>query len=480
MISWYALNAERGYPLVDSTAPEDLIVDLCISCQKDPTDPIYLLALRVSDSIVSAVFGTTTEALLSISAPAPAVCGAPLQLTSFDGVSAGFIVFGDGVQTFRGTVELIAVDQRAVTYRQASGVVFEHNAAATSLQLSCSDVLEIFAATGEVSSTADADYVLYPRNRRYIDGAFRDAIVIRMKESSGDSSYAAEIADSSCNSTAALTCSSVTPLRTLCGIAPNCDGNLTLIVENADLTTLTGAVSGLSVDYAGSLSDSCTSSVSLLDTSDDLCDGGSTDDYTTYYSSSTGGSTSGSDSCPSITTPYIWELADDADLSCALFDATIWSTGTAGSDSVDVAHVISSSSGYLFLVGTPVTACTIYAPLLISTEGGICLGNSTRYLYFGITAAGYAKVGRMDSGRDVPILNQRMVSPGSFASFRVIKLVLTGSGLSIVAQLYVDNTLIAATTVPRMVGNAGIYADGVLVCSAVGFDEEPSVPSVVE
>lgn len=126
-LNWYNLQSLRRYPLADSCTgetddgknlPNDIIVDCCLrfpdgSAVGDIKKPVlrtpFLTAVTVSNSIVTAVIGVEEKdtdtlavkrySIAAVSAVKPVNAGVHYTLTPLmDGV-AGWIVFGDGIDT---------------------------------------------------------------------------------------------------------------------------------------------------------------------------------------------------------------------------------------------------------------------------------------------------------------------------------------------------------------------------------------------
>lgn len=272
---WYNLNEQRYYPLDDTASarsdngdllPNSLLADMRLCWPKEYGQYAFISAAASTPNLVTVLIEvadtlenspSTSMLIAGITLPKEELINdRTYTLTSFKPGVGGFIVFGaDLDQTYSGRFS--SPSQSLLTPRaarpnrlpQVSTIKVEDNAVALS---------------GLVKLTALAPLQLV-KETRVINGVeYPNVVVFRLKEEAQNigttaitESVFATFSGLCGKRTGAKTCNDPQPIQFINGVAPDCDGILTLDFQGCAVIGQNTKDGGITVDCSLGLSDSC-------------------------------------------------------------------------------------------------------------------------------------------------------------------------------------------------------------------------------
>jgi hypothetical protein len=236
--NWYNLQSTRRYPLDDISTGvddrgafirEDIIVDCHIRFPRSLGEYLYVQGITVSAGIVTVVFGAVNniddagQTVCAVSVPQPAAPYVNYPITPLAEAVSGWVVFGPGVDTpfvgrYSTARQTLVQPRSARPYRPLPIPTIGKINLGTSLQ-GVVNVIGTSPVTAKYE-TIQYDSVEYP------------AIVFRLDSAlvTGDYNPLSTFLGSCAQRPESGTCPK-TPIETINGVAPNCDGNINIIFD---------------------------------------------------------------------------------------------------------------------------------------------------------------------------------------------------------------------------------------------------------
>lgn len=265
--NWYNLAATRSYPLADSATgiddngvrmPNDILVDVHLRWPEDYGKFAYVAGLTVTDKLVTCVIAAASaednpdivHTIATISLVQPVAAGVNHALVPAVEGAAGFIVFEDVSEP--GAYRFTSPRQSRLCPRVA----------ATSIALPIPTLRKFGRAdglTGLVKLRADTN-VRLERSTQIWLGQPRDGVEIHVVSPPNDTRFMSDLAGPCGKRPESRTCARE-PIETLNGLAPDCDGNIDLML--VDLSggpyepTVDGAFAGITLDQPLEMADVC-------------------------------------------------------------------------------------------------------------------------------------------------------------------------------------------------------------------------------
>lgn len=279
--NFYNTNENRGYPIDDAATsvddagvfvPQDIIADIQLVFPETLGPAVYLAALTSGPHMVTAVFASTASSFMpvaAISVPTPVIPYAPYPVRPMaDGV-VGWIVFGRGTsQPYAGrfsTPEQSTLLTRcARPYRVPPVLSLCKPQANTPL----SGLIRLEAGTDIAIDVAD----------RVIAGHTRRAIVLSLTDALNRNVF--DLYSGTCNTRPESGNCRKTPLTSIAGVTPDCDGNIDI---NFAGIAAAGAVGGITMTLNVGLTDVCAATTTVPSYYQDRC--GSVASAGLYHSS---------------------------------------------------------------------------------------------------------------------------------------------------------------------------------------------------
>lgn len=279
---WYDLNSMRSWPfegpLQDDEGkqlPYHVLVDLFIRFPDRMGYRAFVPAITVTDHLVSLIVSSTMlHPLATLSIVQPVEVGRVYPLQPMAAGIAGWAVWGDGVESVRGSWRYSRPADSLLQVRSAHAYsdrpVLGVKIAGSSQWL-----------TGLVQLKMGNDIRVY-RDVREIAGQMREAIVFAL-DTESPSAVGRNLLDEyrgPCQGRPeSYSCSSVEPLEFINNVGPDCQGRILIEFRGcAAISTLSGEECGIVVDCGYSIDDACRTRERLPDPCgrlpnqyDDLC-----------------------------------------------------------------------------------------------------------------------------------------------------------------------------------------------------------------
>lgn len=238
-LNWYNLQATRRYPLDDSATgesdtgialPNDILVDAHLRFPETLGTYAYVQGVTVSAGLVTILFGVSDNlevegaTIAAVSIPKPAAPNIHYPVQSLVGGVAGWVVLGAGIQNiFTGRYpapkQTLLAPRCGRSYRPLPVIDMGK------LNLNT-------ALSGEVRLEGSSPLEVVTRNIS-VGGKSTTALVFRLSQTDASLSYnPLSYFLGSCGQRPESDTCPKTPIETINGIAPDCDGNINIEFQN--------------------------------------------------------------------------------------------------------------------------------------------------------------------------------------------------------------------------------------------------------
>jgi hypothetical protein len=236
--NWYNLQSTRRYPLDDISTGvddrgafirEDVLVDCHIRFPSTLGEYLYVQGMTVSAGIVTILFGAATEidssgqTVCAVSVPQPVAPYVNYPVTAMTSGVSGWVVFGPGVDTpfvgrYSAARQTLVQPRNARPYRPLPIPTIGKINLGTALQ-------GVVNLIGTSPVTAKYETIQY-------DAVDYPAIVFRLDSAlvTGDYNPLATFLGPCAQRPESGTCPK-TPIETINGVAPDCDGNIDIVFD---------------------------------------------------------------------------------------------------------------------------------------------------------------------------------------------------------------------------------------------------------
>ena len=405
---WCNKNELRNYPLEDLASkkdekgvqlPDNFLVDANLWIPASVGNRVAVSSAAITTGLVTITFvadgGGTPVPVAAISVVRPVTRYRKYRVDAFYPGVGGWIAFGGAIDELNDLSLVFADFDAGILVPKvirsyddlpllSIGKKDRAQALTGLVELRAGADIEVLACTEPWPIGSDPDFLDNPRLQREIDGEPRDCIAIRLTGEPQDYENLLNFTGPCEKSPESLECGRRL-IQRLSGVAPDCDGNITVEFRNipqGDIIDAANRVVGISLDYPLGLTDVCDPDKGLtLAQREDLCDFSSASALLSSLSSISGvlssvSVSSESGDCPVITGAHI-ETFDD-DLSC-------WSIpfGTWFIDDCQLVGSSSSGWGIAGLFGSSTLGHEIQSFIKIGITGP----EQRAYFIFGVESS---------------------------------------------------------------------------------------------
>jgi len=272
--NWYNLQSTRRYPLDDSstgdddrgiTLRDDILVDCNIRFPETFGRYLYIQAMTISPGIVTVVFGAARQLqsrdgtpIAAITLPRPVTAGINYSISALVPGVAGWVVFGHGTDTLF-SAQYSTPHQSLIAARcsRAYPALPVQALSKFGLAATLDNVITITAGAPVVARYAENLNETYINAQTGETGTVGKAIVFGLDQS-GTTDAFNPLRDflGPCGQRPESGTCDQTPIETINGVAPDCDGNIEITFAGLDARTFI-ACGGIDILTDVGLQDAC-------------------------------------------------------------------------------------------------------------------------------------------------------------------------------------------------------------------------------